>query len=80
MVKSDVVGVYNINYLGIRPLTDQYGDVVGTYVQQVQSINLNGSIPDFYKSKTAGKNAKSALSKLIKHIKKNSPKNNHWPN
>lgn len=34
-VRSDVLGKINMNYLGIRPLKDPFGDVVGTQVQQV---------------------------------------------
>lgn len=31
--KSDVVGLFNMNYLGIKPIKDSYGDIVGTFVQ-----------------------------------------------
>ncbi len=32
VAKSDVIGIFNLNYLGIKPLRNAYGDVVGTYV------------------------------------------------
>jgi len=56
--RKDVVGVINLNYYNIRPVRNHYGDIVGTHVQQVQSVNLNGSIPDMYKSKMARDSAR----------------------
>lgn len=56
---KNVIGTVNINYIGIRPYKNHYGDIVGTYVQQVQSINPNGSLPDMLKSKQAKQSAKN---------------------
>ena len=33
LIKNDVFGTFNVNYLGIKPMFDQYGDVIGTHVQ-----------------------------------------------
>lgn len=35
MAGKNVIGTVNINYIGIRPYKNHYGEVVGTFVQQV---------------------------------------------
>jgi hypothetical protein len=42
-----------LNYFSIRPVKNHYGDIVGTHIFQVTSVNLNGSVPDMYKAKWA---------------------------
>lgn len=32
LCKSDVIGTVNMNYLGIKPIFDRDGDIVGTFV------------------------------------------------
>ena len=34
-IRRDVLGRVNINYLGIKPIRDKHGDVIGTHIQQV---------------------------------------------
>lgn len=67
---KDVIGTVNINYIGIRPYKNNYGDVIGTYVQQVSSINPNGSLPDILKSKMARKAAKT-IGNMLDYLQKN---------
>jgi len=63
----DVVGVTNLNYFSIRPVRNHYGDVVGTHIFQVTSVNLNGSVPDMYKAKWAKDQARR-ITKMIEII------------
>ena len=67
---KNVIGTININYLGIRPYKNSYGEVVGTHIQQVQSINPNGSLPDMIKSKMAKRSAKSVLA-MLEYLRNN---------
>lgn len=34
-IRRDVLGRVNINYLGIKPIRNQHGDILGTHLQQV---------------------------------------------
>ena len=65
-----MLGTTNLNYIGIKPLRDSYGDVVGTYVQQVFSMNLGGSIPDRFKARKV-KNMTLGLVKMIDYLQYN---------
>ena len=52
---KDVIGEMNINYIGIRPARNYKGEIYGTFLQQVQSINPHGLIMEWMKSRIARK-------------------------
>jgi hypothetical protein len=56
---KDVIGTVNLNYIAIKPVKDHTGAVTGTQVIQVQSVNLNGHIPEMYETKVAKRSATS---------------------
>ena len=60
----------NINYLGIRPARNYRGEIYGTFLQQVQSINPAGMIMEWMKSQIARKQAQSIL-KMIDYLQTN---------
>ena len=64
VAKRDVVGVMNLNYHAIKPVKNHYGEVIGTRLQQVSSINLGGHIPDIMKAKFAKGQARTVLKML----------------
>lgn len=68
VTKRDVVGTLNLNYYSIRPVKNHYGDVIGTQLQQVNSINLGGSIPDMFKSKMARDQARR-ITKMLDFLR-----------
>ena len=68
MAGRDVVGIVNINFIGIRPIRNKDYEVIGTFVQQVQRVDLGGSIPDWYKRKKAARQAKEGILKLISYL------------
>lgn len=47
---KDVIGEMNINYIGIKPARNYRGEIYGTYLQQVQSINPAGMIMEWQKA------------------------------
>jgi len=57
----------NINYIGVRPARNKKGEIIGTYVQQVQSINPAGMIMDWMKLHFARKQATNIL-KMIEYL------------
>ena len=65
---SDVVGIIDINFIGVRPIRNNDNEVVGTFVQQVQRVDLGGSIPDWYKKKKASRQAKDGILKMIDYL------------
>ena len=58
----------NLNYMGIKPIRNQHGDILGTHLQQVQSINPNGSLPEWYKKKKAVKQGKDGILSMIAYL------------
>jgi len=60
----------NINYIGIRPARNYKGEIYGTFLQQVQSINPHGLIMEWMKSRIARKQATSIL-KMIEYLQHN---------
>lgn len=67
---KDVVGEVNINYIGIRPARNYRGDIYGTFLQQVQSINPAGMIMEWMKSSLARKQATN-ITKMIDYLQTN---------
>ena len=51
----DVIGRIDINFIGVRPIRNKDYEVVGTFVQQVQRVDLGGSIPDWYRKKKSAR-------------------------
>lgn len=72
LAAKDVIGTVNINYIGIKPVRNHYGEVTGTHLTQVQSVNMNGSLPDMYQSKHARRSAKSII-KMLDFLRLNEP-------
>lgn len=68
MAGRDVVGIVNINFIGIRPIFNKDFEIIGTFVQQVQRVDLGGSMPDWYKKKKAARFAKDGILKLINYL------------
>ena len=71
IVGRDVLGTVNINFIGVRPIRNKDFDVIGTFVQQVQRVDLGGSIPDWYKRKQSLRQAKEGILKLIAYLEDN---------
>lgn len=67
---KDVIGEMNINYIGIRPARNFRGEIYGTFLQQVQSINPAGMIMEWMKTKIARKQATNIL-KMIEYLQSN---------
>ena len=65
---KDVIGTVHINFIGVRPIRNSDYEVIGTFVQQVQRVDLGGSIPDWYKKKKAARQAKDGILKLIGYL------------
>lgn len=68
IIGRDVVGIVNLNFIGVRPIRNKDFDVVGTFVQQVQRVDLGGSIPDWYRKKKSARHAKDGILKLINYL------------
>ena len=68
-IRRDVLGRVNINYLGIKPIRDKHGDVIGTHIQQVQSIDPRGSLPDWIKKKKSIRQAKDGLLNMVAYLR-----------
>ena len=68
-IRRDVLGRVNINYLGIKPIRDKHGDVIGTHIQQVQSIDPRGSMPDWIKKKKSIRQAKDGLLNMVAYLR-----------
>ena len=68
LVKKDVVGRIELNFINIRPLRNQDFDIVGTFVQQVMRVDFGGSIPNWYKKKKSQKCAREGITKLIRYL------------
>ena len=64
MSGRDVIRITNLNYFSIKPYKNHYGDVIGTHLFQVSSVNFNGSVQDMYKAKWA-KDAARRTTKMI---------------
>ena len=67
-IGRDVVGRVNLNYMGIKPIRNLHGDVIGTHIQQVQNINPNGSLPDWYKKKKAWKQGRDGILSMVTYL------------
>ena len=67
---KDVIGEMNINYIGIRPARNYRGEIYGTFLQQVQSINPAGMIMEWMKSHLARKQATN-ITKMIEYLQTN---------
>jgi hypothetical protein len=65
-----VIGEMNINYIGIRPARNYRGEIYGTFLQQVQSINPAGMIMEWMKTKIARKQSTNIL-KMIDYLQTN---------
>ena len=65
---KDVIGIVLLNFIGVRPIRNSDYDVIGTFVQQVQRVDLGGSIPDWYKKKKAARQAKDGILRLIGYL------------
>ena len=64
----DVVGLMHLNMHNIKPIRNKDFEVIGTFVQQVQRVDLGGSIPDWYKKKKASRHAKDGILRLISFL------------
>ena len=65
---KDVIGIININFISVRPIRNKDYEVIGTFVQQVQRVDLGGSIPNWYKKKQAARQAKEGILRLIAYL------------
>jgi hypothetical protein len=50
-----VIGTLNLNYILVKPLIDEHEDIIGTRIEQVISVNPNGSVPEWMKKKISKK-------------------------
>lgn len=64
----NVIGLIHVNYIGVRPIRNSDFEIVGSFVQQVQRIDLGGSIPNWYKKKQSARHAKEGILKLIAYL------------
>ena len=64
----DVVGIVNINFIGVRPIHNKDFEVIGTYVQQVMRVDLCGKIPDWYRKKKSARFAKQGILKMVHYL------------
>lgn len=60
----DVIAQLNLNYIGIRPVKNAQNEITGTHVQQVQSVSMNGMIPDMYMTKHSKRSAMQIINMI----------------
>ena len=68
LASRDVVGCIHLNFIGVRPIRNSDFEIVGSFVQQVQRVDLGGSIPNWYKKKQSARQAKDGILKMIGYL------------
>lgn len=53
-----------MNYYSVSPLKDYHGRVIGTNLQRIIWVNLNGSIPDYYVKRVSRKHQKHIFKQI----------------